>query len=492
MLFCCMQETGAGNESSFFSLAKPQTVDAEAGDIAGIGWVRYDDPEVRTFKLNAERQNGRAAMLGITGCLIHELLGVDALYPTGGLGGAAPPPIIAALAVEGRSGDVQMFSEGDIGVLPPLGVYDPLGLIETRDMRRYEIMEIKHGRAAMFGFLHVIAIEAGVRLPGYLSTSQNLKFEDVPAGCFASLEAVPTAGWLQIMVLTCMQEAGTGFASKPQTDDAEAGDIALDSWVRYDDPEVRTFKLNAERQNGRAAMLGITGCLIHELLGVDALYPTGGLGGAAPPPIIAALGVAGSETQADLETLAKGLNPVVGFWDPLSLAEGEFWEQSNEATIGFLRHAEIKHGRVAMAGFVGYCVHANGIHFPWKVPGDELCTPGVSPPELWQNIPTVAKLQIIATIGFFEFFSEAAMSQMPDANGVSRKMGRTGWSEGPGGAHYMRGGKPGVFPSFKATGASQPILPHPVPLDLWDPFGFTKNKSEEWKAQKLRVEINNG
>ena len=27
---------------------------------------------------------------------------------------------------------------GDIGVLPPLGVYDPLGLIETRDMRRSE------------------------------------------------------------------------------------------------------------------------------------------------------------------------------------------------------------------------------------------------------------------------------------------------------------------------------------------------------------------
>ena len=73
-----------------------------------------------------------------------------------------------------------------------------------------------------------------------------------------------------------MQEAGTGFASKPQTDDAEPGDIALDSWVRYDDPEVRTFKLNAERQNGRAAMLGIVGMIIHEALGVDALYPTGG------------------------------------------------------------------------------------------------------------------------------------------------------------------------------------------------------------------------
>merc|ERR1712216_372214 len=50
---------------------------------------RYDDEGEKAYKLNVERQNGRGAMLGITGCLIHELLGVDALYPTGGFDGAA-------------------------------------------------------------------------------------------------------------------------------------------------------------------------------------------------------------------------------------------------------------------------------------------------------------------------------------------------------------------------------------------------------------------
>ena len=84
------------------------------GDVVpeGVAWARYPDgydvwlgdgstkqvgeDELilgKTWKLNAERNNGRAAMLGITGCLLHELLGVDALYPTGGMDGAAAPTI---------------------------------------------------------------------------------------------------------------------------------------------------------------------------------------------------------------------------------------------------------------------------------------------------------------------------------------------------------------------------------------------------------------
>jgi hypothetical protein len=53
--------------------------------------------------------------------------------------------------------------------------------------------------------------------------------------------------------------------------------------------------------------------------------------------------VAVQESKADLQALAKELNPIVGFWDPLNLAEAEFWGTTSEETIGFLRHSEIKY-----------------------------------------------------------------------------------------------------------------------------------------------------
>ena len=174
------------------------------------------------------------------------------------------------------------------------------------------------------------------------------------------------------------------------------------------------------------------------------------------------------ETVADLETLAKKCNPVVGFYDPLGLAQAGLADNapfSEAEAIGFLRHAEIKHGRVAMAAFVGFIAQSN-THFPWNLQGGlshaEIFAAG-SPPAQWDALPTSAKLQILGFIGLLEFFGE---KQQP---------------------HYMRGGKPGAYPTFDAAG-----VPHPVPLNLWDPFGFTKKMSPERKEKALVAEINNG
>merc|ERR1719261_2459629 len=109
--------------------------------------------------------------------------------------------------------------------------------------------------------------------------------------------------------------------------------------------------------------------------------------------------------KSDLEALAKEQNPVLGYWDPIGLADIELWGQGTEASIAWLRHAEIKHGRIAMAGFVGFMVHANGITLPGAGP-QSVVDSGLSAPEVWDAIPFLAKLQIIGAIGVFEHISE--------------------------------------------------------------------------------------
>eukprot|EP00310_Coccolithus_braarudii_P024159 CAMPEP_0183334018 /NCGR_PEP_ID=MMETSP0164_2-20130417/2735_1 /TAXON_ID=221442 /ORGANISM="Coccolithus pelagicus ssp braarudi, Strain PLY182g" /LENGTH=268 /DNA_ID=CAMNT_0025503075 /DNA_START=52 /DNA_END=858 /DNA_ORIENTATION=+ len=177
------------------------------------------------------------------------------------------------------------------------------------------------------------------------------------------------------------------------------------------------------------------------------------------------------ESKADLEALAAKLNPVVNFWDPLGLADMEnMWSgESNEAAIGWLRHSEIKHGRVAMAAFVGFIVQSNGIHFPWATSLDGTTYADIAaaggPAAQWDAVPTNAKWQIFGLISMLELWSECAMDK-----------------------HYMSGGQPGKFPSFERV---RKEIGHP-PLDLFDPFGFSKNKTPEQKERGLLIELNNG
>jgi len=193
-------------------------------------------------------------------------------------GGAAKKPLkkvkkVAKKAPVRKAAAASGFA-GEIGVLPPLGLFDPLGFL-TRGpevYRRYQEIEIKHGRLSLAATLGVIVTEAGIRLPGDLSPSNGLAYADMPGGLAEAYDTVPLAGWVQIVCLI----AALDIAVFRQDPAYPAGDVVQDlpiDWVRYDDPEVKTFKLNAERQNGRAAMFGIIGMISHAALGEDALFP---------------------------------------------------------------------------------------------------------------------------------------------------------------------------------------------------------------------------
>merc|ERR1719223_2576487 len=125
---------------------------------------------------------------------------------------------------------------------------------------------------SMLACAHVFVVGAGFKFPGYISylSFPPLKFEDIPASPIASWGTLPQAGWAQIVCLIAIIDNSL-FAQDPNR---EPGDVAGDlPWVRYSDPKVKEFKLNAERNNGRAAMMGIVGMVIHESLTGNPLFP---------------------------------------------------------------------------------------------------------------------------------------------------------------------------------------------------------------------------
>lgn len=132
-----------------------------------------------------------------------------------------------------------------------------------------------------------------------------------------------------------------------------------------------------------------------------------------------ALGVSKADIMSEPDTTEFGK-----VWDPLGLAE-----LGSEETLAWFRHSEVKHGRIAMAAFVGWWAVAAGANLPgdlsYGVPFSSLPDKGL---EAWDAVPGWGKAQMLLFAGLIEFHDELFYSKRS--------------------THYMRGGVPGKVSAF--------------------------------------------
>ena len=162
--------------------------------------------------------------------------------------------------------------ESELGAQAPLGFFDPLGLLDDADQDRFDrlrYVEIKHGRIAQLAFLGNIITRAGVHLSGNIDYAGN-SFDSFPNGWAAvsGPDAISSAGVAQIFAFVGALELGV---MKDATGENEfVGDFrngALDfGWDTFDE-ETKLSKRAIELNQGRAAMMGILGLMVHEQLG---------------------------------------------------------------------------------------------------------------------------------------------------------------------------------------------------------------------------------
>jgi len=171
-------------------------------------------------------------------------------------------------------------SPDGLGVDPgPLDLWDPLGLADDVDsFARRRAVEIKHGRISMMAFLGMMVQELGWTFPGSLDLSGQYPFADVlkDGMGFPALANIPAAGIAQIVLFGGLAEGAAmpsyQYTGGPQ--DLPGGFDGASPFIpggypfstQIEDPEQRDRTLNVEIQNGRAAMLGVTGAMIHSCL----------------------------------------------------------------------------------------------------------------------------------------------------------------------------------------------------------------------------------
>ena len=158
--------------------------------------------------------------------------------------------------------------EDELGAQPPLGFFDPLGIVADGDQAKFDRLrgvEIKHGRICQLGVVGYLVNKAGIYLPGDISTD-GTKFSDLGSGWDASF-AVPVPGALQVLAFCGALEV----AGWKQAEGSFPGDFSASSFpVGFlgSPSEEEMYDLRAKELNqGRAAQMGLLALMVHDKLG---------------------------------------------------------------------------------------------------------------------------------------------------------------------------------------------------------------------------------
>ena len=128
-------------------------------------------------------------------------------------------------------------------------------------------LEIKHGRICQLAFLGQITTRGGLYLPGNIDYSGD-SFDSFPNGVAALIgpDSIPTAGFVQLVafigVLECTFMRDVEGTGNEFVGDFRNGYIDF-GWDDFDE-ETKLSKRASELNNGRAAMMGILGLMVHE------------------------------------------------------------------------------------------------------------------------------------------------------------------------------------------------------------------------------------
>ncbi len=178
--------------------------------------------------------------------LISSLIGASAFAP---------------ISKVSSSSALKMGFQNELGAQPPLGFWDPLGLLKNADQARFDrlrYVETKHGRISMLAILGHIVTSAGVRLPGNIAP--GIPFSSVKSG-LAALETIPWQGTLQIIFFIGLIEIGFGL----RQEEIEEAQLTASGWDEATIAKKKAIELN----NGRAAQMGILALMVHEKLNND-------------------------------------------------------------------------------------------------------------------------------------------------------------------------------------------------------------------------------